>query len=120
MITGSKMVAKSLGETLDRLRLAMSGGNFQITGTTDSSISFKHGTYLTQSAPLFPTRGMIRLLGGGDGTEISYEIESAGFPKYWLMLISILFCWAIFPPILAYRTLMHHPRQLMENLLQGI
>ena len=120
MITGSKMVAKSPGEALDRLKLAMSGGNFEIIALTDSSISFKHGTCLTQSAPLFPKEGAIRLTSMGDRTEISYEIEPTGFPKYWLTLIGILFCWAIFPPILAYRALVHHPKQLMENLLQGI
>ena len=120
MITGSKMVAKSPAEALDRLKLAMSGGNFEITALTDSSISFKHGTYLTRSAPLLPKKGTIRLAGRGDGTEISYEIKATGLPKYWLMLIGTLFFWAVFPPILAYRALAHHPRQLMENLLQGI
>lgn len=120
MITGSKLVAKNLEAAMDRLRLAMSGGNFEITAVTDSSISFNHGTYLTESAPLFRKKGIIRLASRGDGTEISYEIEATGFPKYWLMLVGILFCWAIFPPLFAYRALVHHPRQLMENLLQGI
>lgn len=98
----------------------MSGGNFQITNATDSSISFKHGTYLTQSAPLFPKRGTINLADRDGKTEITYTVEPVGFPKYWLILIGILFCWLIFPPILAYRALRHHPQQLMENLLQGL
>ena len=120
MITGSKIVAKRPEEALDRLKLAMSGGNFEITTATESSICFRHGTYLTQSAPLFPTKGTIRLVRRQDGTEISYEIEPTGFPKYWLTFFGILFCWAIFPPIVAYRTLVYHPKRLMENLLQGI
>ncbi len=120
MITGTKRVAKSPAETLDRLKLAMSGGNFEIIALTERSISFKHGTYLTQSAPLIPKTGVIRLGGGGDGTMVSYEIEPTAFPKFWLMLFAILFCWAVFPPILVHRALVHHPRRLMENLLQGI
>ena len=120
MITGSKMVRKSPAEALDRLKLAMSGGNFKITALTENSISFRHGTCLTQSAPLFPKKGTIHLASEGHETEVSYEIEATGLPKYWLIVISILFCWAIFPPILAYRALVHHPKQLMENLLQGV
>jgi hypothetical protein len=120
MITGGRTVARSPAEVLDRLKLAMSGGNFEVTAATDKSISFKHGTYLTQSAPLFPKSGVIRLAAKGDGTEVTYEVQSTGFPKYWLLLFGVLFCWAILPPILAYRALVYHPRRLMENLLQGI
>ena len=120
MITGSKIVARSPSEVLDRLKLAMSGGNFEITSQTDRSISFKHGTYLTQSAPMLPKKGTIRLAARGDGTELSYEITPTGFPKYWLLFIGVVFCWAIFPAILPYRALVHHPKRLMENLLEGI
>jgi len=37
----------------------MAGGNFDITRITGSTIHFKHGTYLTQSAPLLPKKGMV-------------------------------------------------------------
>ena len=75
---------------------------------------------MTQSAPLLPKKGTIRVVGEGEKTEVLYEIEITGFPKYWLIIISVLFCWAVFPPILVYRALVHHPKRLMENLLQGI
>jgi len=120
MITGRKMVDRNPADTLDRLKLAMSGGNFEITENADGSISFKHGTYMTQSAPLLPKKGTIRVEGKGERTEVSYEIDVTGFPRYWMIFIGVLFCWAIFPPILVYRALVHHPRRLMENLLQGI
>ena len=120
MITGSKIVEKCREETFDRLRLAMAGGNFEITHITETSISFKHGTCLTESAPLFRTEGTIQLLNRDNRTEISYEIQAIGFQKYWMILVAVLTCWAILPPIFAYRALVYHPRQLMENLSQGI
>jgi hypothetical protein len=120
MMTGARTIDRSSSEVLDRLKLAMSAGNFEITAITDCSISFRHGTYLTQSAPLLPKRGTIRIASRDHATDVSYEIEPTGFPKYWLIFVAIVFCWVIFPPILVYRALVHHPRQLMENLLQGI
>jgi hypothetical protein len=120
MITGNKIVNKRPREALDRLKLAMLGGNFEITHSTEDSISFRHGTYLTQSASLFPKKGRIMVVSRGDGTELTYEIEPVGLPKYWLMVFGVLFCWLIFPPIMAYRALVYHPKRLMENLLQGI
>ena len=120
MITGNKMIAKRPADVLDRLRLAMSGGNFEVTALTDHSISFRHGTYLAQSAPLLPTRGVIMLVNSGDGTDVHYEIAPLWFAKFWLLLIATVFCWAVFPPILVHRALVHHPKRLMENLLQGI
>ena len=44
MITGRKLVDRSPADTLDRLKLAMSGGNFEIIENVDGLISFKHGT----------------------------------------------------------------------------
>jgi hypothetical protein len=120
MITGSRIVERTPEEALDRVKLVMSGGNFEILEQTESEISFRHGTCLTQSVHLFPKRGTIMLTACDGGTKLSYEIEPTGFPKYWLTLIAILFFWAFFPPILAYQALVVQPKRLMENLLRGI
>ena len=120
MITGSRFVTKSPVEVMDRLKLAMAAGNFEMVEVTEDSITFRHGTWLTQSAPQFPKAGKILLDDKGEGTDILYAVEPVGFPKYWLILCGIVFFWLIFPPILAHRTLVHHPRRVMENLLQGI
>lgn len=62
----------------------------------------------------------IRLAESGEATVVTYEVQTRGFPKYWLLLFGVLFCWAILPPILAYRALVYHPRRLMENVLGSI
>jgi hypothetical protein len=46
-------------------------------------------------------------------------VAVTGFASVWLALVAVVFFWAIFPPILAWRALVHHPRRLMENLLAG-
>ncbi len=120
MITGSKLINRPLEEVLDRLKLAMSGGNYEIIEATSNSIKFRHGTYLTQSAPTLPKQGKIVLYETQDGVKATYAIKPTQFTQFWLMLIGIVFCWLIYPPILTYRTLIYHPRRLMENLLQGI
>lgn len=120
MLTGSKFVDKSPDEVIDRLKLAMSGGNFEITDVTKNSITFKHGTVLTQDASNFPKKGIIHVNRCEESTYVTFAVEPVGFPTYWLTFIGIILCWLIFPPILAYRTLVYHPRKLMNNLLQCI
>ena len=120
MIQGNRIINRPAAEVMDRLKLAMAGGNFEVQSVTGTAITFRHGTYLTESAPLLPKRGTIRVEPSGQTAAVSYEIEASGFAKYWMILIAVLLCWAIFPPVLVYRALIHHPRRLMENLLQGI
>lgn len=120
MITGSRIIDRPVDEVLDRIRLAMSAGNFEIIRSSPYSIIFRHGTLLTHSAPLLPKRGIIELVEHGGMTEASFSVEPCGFAAFWLPLFGILFCWLIYPPIVAYRALVHHPRRLMENLLEGI
>ena len=120
MITGKRTVKRSPAEVIDRLKMAMAGGNYEITAATDTSLSFKHGTYMTESAPLLPKRGVIRVSPAKSGADVSYEIAVAGFPKVWMIIVATVFFWAIFPPILVHRALTYHPRRLMENLLQAI
>ena len=120
MIKGQRIINRPVAEVIDRVKLAMAGGNFEIVSATDTTITFRHGTYLTESAPSLPKRGTIRVESSGKNATTAYEIEAVGFAKYWLMLIAVLFCWAIFPPVLAYRALIYHPKRLMENLLAGI
>ena len=59
MIQGQRIINRPVAEVIDRLKLAMAGGNFEIVSATGATISFRHGTYLTESAPLLPKRGTL-------------------------------------------------------------
>ena len=120
MITGSKESTFSAPEVIDRLKTLMADGNFEIRGSSPDEISFRHGTFLTSSAPLLPKEGRIKVQPSEKGSQIEYEIKVSGFAKYWMVFIGVVFCWLIFPPILVYRALMHHPHQLIRNLLQAL
>ena len=120
MSTGSKHSSFSPDQIVDRLRTAMAAGNFEITDGGSGRIEFRHGTYLTQTAPMLPERGNISIRPEGTGSMVQYKIEVYGFAKYWMMFIAIVFCWLIFPPLLVFRAINHHPVRLMENLLQCV
>ena len=120
MITGSAQSDFSPSEVVNRLKAAMAAGNFEIRNQSPEMIDFRHGTYLTQSAPLLPKNGSIRITPSGSGSHVAYEIGVSGFAKYWLAFFGIAFCWLIFPAVLVHRALFHHPERLMTNLLQAI
>lgn len=119
-LTGSTYSDLPPSDVLTRLKSAMAAGNFEVLHSTENLIQFRHGTYLTQSAPLLPKHGSLRVKARGAGSEVDYEISVSGFAKVWLVLVGLAFCWLIFPPLLVYRALVHHPHLLMRNLLQAI
>jgi len=98
----------------------MAAGNFEILDDSPLSIDFRQGTYLTQSAPLLPKTGTIRISPDGTGSNVKFEIGVTNFAKYWMIFVGVAFCWLIFPPILIHRALVHHPAQLMRNLMHAI
>jgi hypothetical protein len=120
MTTGTAQSDLPPSEVSSRLRAAMAGGNFEISSQSPDRIVFRHGTYLTQSAPLLPKRGTIFISPNESGSRIDYEIGVVGFAKYWMALFGIAFCWLIFPAVIVYRALFYHPDRLMKNLLQAI
>jgi hypothetical protein len=120
MITGSAQSDFTPSEVSNRLRAAMAAGNFEIRSQSPEMIDFRHGTYLTQSAPLLPKNGSIRITPSGSGSRVDYEIGVSGFAKYWMAFFGIAFCWLIFPAVLVHRALFYHPDRLMKNLLQAI
>jgi len=120
MITDTTQSTLSPSEVIDRLKTVMAAGNFEIRGLSPDGISFRHGTHLTSSAPLLPKQGRIKVQPDENGSKIDYEIEVSGFVKYWMIFIGVIFCWLILPPILVHRALVHHPHQLMRNLLQAL
>ena len=120
MPTGTRTVKASPAEALDKLRMLLAAANCEIIHATDSAIQFRHGTYLTQTAPLFPKRANVRLERSPNGTLLSYDIHVSKLIVVWLSLFAILFCWLIFPPIIVYRALVYHPQRFMENLLAGL
>ena len=120
MNTGSKKSSFPPDQAIDRLCAAMAGGNFEIEHKDSNRISFRHGMYLTQTATMLPKRGAISVRPNDAGSLVQYEIEVYGFAKYWLMFFAVLFCWLIFPPIIVFRAMKHHPERLMKNLLQAV
>lgn len=120
MITGSKESNLPPGEVFAQLKTLLASGNFEILEASPEKIEFRHGTYLTSSAPLLPKRGQFRIEPNEQGSKIDFEIEVSGFAKYWILFVGVLFCWLIFPPIFVQRALVHHPQQLIKNLLQAV
>ena len=105
---------------MDRLRVILAGANCDIVGLDENEVRFRHGTWLTQSATLLPKRGMFRLRSLNEHTEIRYEIHLVTAAQVWLTLLGVLFCWLVFPAVLAYRTIVYHPRRFAENILAGM
>ena len=120
MITGTKTTNQPLSRVFEKIRTILAGANCEILYQGKYSIRFRHGTYLTQTAPMLPKEGIFRFTADGGSTRVDYEVQISGFAKVWMTLFAVIFCWAIFPPVLVYRTLVYHPRKFMENMLAGI
>ena len=120
MLSGTRFSTRNPTDAADRLRAILGAANCNVTEFSEGTFSFTHGTYLTQSAPLMPKRGRIVLKDDGEGTRIDYQIELTAFPKWWLAFWGILFCWLVFPAVIAYRAIYVHPKLMMENMLSGI
>lgn len=121
MIEGSRVVARPAAEVWDRLRMILAGANCEVEVVEEGrTLRFRHGTYLTQTSPMIPKTGTLRLSETDGGTRIHYTVQLSGFVQVWLILIASLTFCLIFPPILAYRALVVHPRRFMENLLAGV
>jgi hypothetical protein len=120
MLTGSVLIPRPRPVVVDRLRVILAGANCTVLESSEDRIRFRHGTYLSQTAPLLPKTCDLRLEEESGSTRVRYEVRVAPFIRFWFTLMGILFCWAIFPPFLAYRALVHHPRLFVENALAGV
>ena len=120
MATGSRTVNKTPEQVVDRLRMLLAAANCEILEQEPDYIRFRHGTVLTQTAPMLPKEGVVRIVAEGDSTRIDYQIQAVGFPAVWLTIMGVVLSCLIFPAILAHRSLVYHPRRFMENLLAGL
>lgn len=120
MNTGAIFSPLSPDQVAEHLKITMAAGNFEIVHRESRRVEFRHGTYLTRSAPLLPKRGTITIEPQNTGSLVRYSVGLYGFPKYWTLLFGILLCWLIFPPIIIYRAHVYHPRRLIENLLRSL
>ena len=120
MPTGTVRIMKPLDEVMDKLRGYIAAANCEIVERSRNSLRFHHGTYLTQTATLFRKTCDLHFDEADGTTVVTYNVRTAPFIVVWLTLWGILFCWTIFMPIIAYRTLVHHPQRFVENLLAGI
>ena len=120
MIQGSRTIPRSLPVIIEKLKTILAGANCEVVDASDDRLSFRHGTYLTQTASLLPKTGTIELHDHGQSTNVVYSVDTSGPAKWWLIFVAIIFCWAIFPPILIYRALVIHPRRFMENIIAGV
>ena len=120
MITGTRTTPKPPNEAVDRFCTILAGANGTVTDRTDQRIEFRHGTYLTESAPLLPKKGFVSFVPSGEGTKMDYGVAVDTFPTLWIGAFGILFCWLVFPAVAAYRALKIHPKRMIENLLAGV
>jgi len=116
----ARIVPGTSPKIMDKLRLMLAAANCEVTEESPNALRFRHGTFMTESAPLLAKKGRIVLSDRGDSTLVSYDIKVAGFARYWMTFVAIVFFWAIFPPILVHRALVYYPRRFMENLLAGL
>ena len=117
---GSRNIPQTLQVTMEKLKAILAAANCEVVDTSDHHVSFRHGTYMTGTASLLPKTATIELQERGNSTDLNYSVDTSGPAKWWLMFVGIIFCWAIFPPILVYRTLVYHPRRFMENIIAGV
>jgi hypothetical protein len=120
VVTVSRSVPLPPGEILGKLKMILAAANCRVLSAGDDGVRFRHGTYLTQSAPLLPKECTLTFHPEGPSTRIDGDIRVAGPARIWLIFVAVVLCWAIFPPILVYRALVWHPRQFVENLLAGL
>ena len=120
MPTGTVVVARSRSEVIDRLKPILAGANCQILKSSNERVLFRHGTHLTQTASLLPKECSLELHEANGKITIHYTVSVVGFARVWLIIVAVVFFWAIFPPVLIHRALVHHPRQFVENMLSGI
>ena len=116
----SRTVPLSRGEVLTRLKMILAAANCRVLSASEEGLCFKHGTYLTESAPLLPKVCTLTFHAEGTSTRIAGDIRVAGPATDWMIIVAVAFCWMIFPPILVHRALVYHPRQFLKNLLAGI
>lgn len=121
MITGTRRVAKPLSQALDHLRMVLAGAGCETEILEEGRlIRFRHGTYLTQTAPLLPKEGTLTLSEAQGVTQVHYRVHARGPIRIYMIIIAVLFCWTVFVPLLVHRALVHHPRKFVENLLAGV
>ncbi len=120
MISGSHFANGDLDSVREKLRVVMSGANCEVHWSTDTAADFRHGTYLTQTADMLPKRGSLRLEQQGDRVRVHWFVTTAPFAKFWLILVAVLGCWAVFPPLVVHHVLVRVPRRFMNNLLAAL
>ena len=77
MPSGMRTIKASPAEISDKLRMLLAAANCEILQATDAGMQFRHGTYLTQTAAMFPKHATIRLEPSPNGTLVTYEIQVA-------------------------------------------
>ena len=105
-------------QVVARLRLLLAAANCSVDAEGDT-LRFRQGSFLTQSE--LPRVGTFKVRQSGKRVAIDWEVAPAtGFASAWILLWSLALCWLILPPILAYQTLVVHPRKFAQNLLAGL
>jgi len=120
MATGTVATPKPQAAVVEKLRGFLAAANCEIVESAHDHLAFRHGTYLTQTAPLFRKSCRLDFTESAGTTTVRYSVRPAPFIRVWLTLVAIVFCWTVFVPLLAYRALAYHPRRFVENLLAGV
>jgi len=120
MKTGHAEVHRGIEAVRDRLTSMLAAANCEILSDSAHEITFRHGTYLTESAPLLPKTGAFQMRPSPNGTMVNWRISVSPFAAGWMTFVAIVFCWTLFAPILVHRALTYHPARFMQNLVRGL
>jgi len=120
MIAGQKVVHRQRDEAVNRLRSTLALANCTVVKDDGACVEFQHGS--SNSRPIVdpPKTASVTFNETARGTQIVWRVTVAREASVWLCLAGVFGCWAIFPPIMAYRALTVHPREFMENIMDGI
>lgn len=117
---GTHIVEGDLAAIRDRLRLVLAAAGCDQQWPTPDSVTFRHGTMLTYTVSMMPKRGRMHLAEDGGRVRVDWTVESYGFARWWLTVWGVLFCWLVFPAILAHRAVAVEPRRFVERLLAAL
>jgi len=120
MRTGSAIVHGDLNAVREKLKLILAGANCRVAWLGGDTVTFRHGTYVTQTLSMLPKAGRLQLAAEGDRVRVHWSVEVATPARIWLILVAVVFFWLIFPPLLVYHALVRHPEQFVRNILAAL
>ncbi len=120
MISGSCPIGSTVEAVQDRLRLILAAANCEIIERGADIIRFRHGNDLSGNFSDLPKECEFRFEKEENGVRVNWSVSVRKPTRVFMIIWAMILFWAIFPPILARRALIHHPRRLVQNILAGL